>query len=767
MRILPPALVLACLACLAAGVFPAIAATSPPALLNYQGVLRDAADKPRNGTFDMTFRFFDAVTAGNEILIDAHASPSGVVVTNGLFNVLLGGGTITDGAGAGTYTSLDGVFRDYDTVWLEVQIAGETLSPRTRVVAAPYSLNAGSLGGLPASNFVDTTSSDQIKAGSLICDAGLFGLNDTGANYGYGVWGRGTQGGGIFLDTTDSGAAWLANGDTGIEATGSFRAGYFHSVSDNADVTVAHGGGIGIAATGSFYAAQFSPQSGSASVTLGSPAYAVDASGINATGSLAGRFRDLGTGSIARLGYGEYGVHSTASTAGYFLNSGGHSVVGLASGNWGVQGTGNFCGVGCGGGGLFSDPTGGTTSYVAYSNVGIETHASGSGGSFYNTGGTGISTAIATTSNGVISNGSKNFAQNHPDDPASIIVYTALEGDEAGTYTRGTARLVNGEARIPLGETFKWVTNPDLGLTAHLTPVGGWADLYVASKSTQELVVRSRDPRAGSAAFDYVVFGLRVGFEASPVVRDKEHDMPIPSSAPADDLFTRRPDLRRFTALSRFTGARRQSAASADGPLDLSATEALKAKIHVFDPARDGAAFRAPAAPPLTDTAAVSAATPAIAGPAGPPLASATSTGDGSRRAGDAPPGPAFPPNTSPVGIAGTVRAGDVVTITDAPDGLAVVATQPLDRGVIGIAGGARGATWNGQAPIVVSGVVALCNVDATAGAIAVGDLLVASGLPGHAMRSNGTPVAGAVIAKALEPLDGGTGTIRVLVLSR
>lgn len=140
---------------------------------------------------------------------------------------------------------------------------------------------------------------------------------------------------------------------------------------------------------------------------------------------------------------------------------------------------------------------------------------------------------------------------------------------------------------------------------------------------------------------------------------------------------------------------------------------------------------------------------------------------EAARRAGDGPTAPAFPPNTSPVSIAGTVRAGDVVTVTDAPDGQAAIAEQPLDRGVIGIVGGARDAAWTGQAPIVVSGVVALCNVDATTGAIAVGDLLVASATPGHAMHSKGGPVPGTVIAKALEPLEDGTGTIRVLVLSR
>jgi hypothetical protein len=773
-------IVLACLAFLAAGSAVGFAA-SPPGLLNYQGVLRDAADKPRNGSFDMTFHFFDALTAGNEILVDAHTTPSGVVVTNGLFNVLLGSGTITDGAGAGFYTSLDGVFRDFDTVYLEVQIGSETLAPRTRIVSAPYSLNAGSLGGLAASKYLDTTIGGQIKEGALACDQGLLGYNDSGQGFGYGLYARGLQGGGEFLDSNGSGVAYVGTGDVGIDASGNQMGGSFHDTSMSGQAYLGYSG-YGVYASGSQDGGAFFPSSGGTTAYLGDPAYAVAGFGTSGSGSLAGQFRDVSTGSIARLGYGAYGVHSTASTAGYFLNSGGHSVVGLASGNWGVQGTGNFCGVGCGGGGLFSDPTGGTTSYVAYSNVGIETHASGSGGSFYNTGG--ISTAIATTSAGVVSNGSKNFAQNHPDDPGSIIVYTSLEGDEAGTYTRGTARLVNGEARIPLGETFKWVTNPDLGLTAHLTPVGDWADLYVASKSTRELVVRSRDPQAGNVAFDYVVFGLRVGFEGIPVVRDKERDMPIPSSGFADELFARKPDLRHFTALSRFAAAR-HDVPGGDTPLDLNATEALKAKIHVFDPVRDGEAFRAPVAPPMPEAPAITGGTAPpgglvspgrIASPGvgrsmvSPSVAAAAPTPpliEGGRRVGDESEVPVFPPNTSPVSIAGSVRAGDVVTVTDAPDGQAVTAEQALDRGVIGIVAGSRGAAWTGQAPIVVSGVVAPCNVDASTGAIAVGDLLVASATPGHAMRAKGSPPAGTVIAKALEPLEGGTGTIRVLVLSR
>jgi len=50
--------ILACL--LASGLVLA----APPALINYQGVLRDASGDPRNGAFDMVFRFFDAQLLG-------------------------------------------------------------------------------------------------------------------------------------------------------------------------------------------------------------------------------------------------------------------------------------------------------------------------------------------------------------------------------------------------------------------------------------------------------------------------------------------------------------------------------------------------------------------------------------------------------------------------------------------------------------------------------------------------------------------------------
>jgi hypothetical protein len=66
--------------------------------------------------------------------------------------------------------------------------------------------------------------------------------------------------------------------------------------------------------------------------------------------------------------------------------------------------------------------------------------------------------------------------------------------------------------------------------------------------------------------------------------------------------------------------------------------------------------------------------------------------------------------------------------------------------------------------PIALLGKV-FCKVDAQYGAIAVGDLLTTSPTPGHAMKtSNPSKAFGAVIGKALRPLEEGQGLIPILI---
>jgi hypothetical protein len=60
------------------------------------------------------------------------------------------------------------------------------------------------------------------------------------------------------------------------------------------------------------------------------------------------------------------------------------------------------------------------------------------------------------------------------------------------------------------------------------------------------------------------------------------------------------------------------------------------------------------------------------------------------------------------------------------------------------------------------------CRVDANHGAIAVGDLLTTSTTEGCAMRvDDASLAAGAILGKALGPLDAGTGLVPVLVTLR
>ena len=57
------------------------------------------------------------------------------------------------------------------------------------------------------------------------------------------------------------------------------------------------------------------------------------------------------------------------------------------------------------------------------------------------------------------------------------------------------------------------------------------------------------------------------------------------------------------------------------------------------------------------------------------------------------------------------------------------------------------------------------CKVTTENGPIQVGDLLVTSATPGHAMKgSDRNRMLGAVVGKALESLPKGTGVIQVLV---
>jgi hypothetical protein len=401
------------------------------------------------------------------------------------------------------------------------------------------------------------TSGGWFLAGDGSADATL-GLSDTG---GTGVWAAGKQEGGYFEDTDGTGQSWIARGDRGIEGTGSSAGGAFWTPND---VSVANVATMtsGVEAFGPVQGGVFgdTDQTSIAYVATGD-------SGINATGNeMGGWFAQTELTSEAYLARGTAGINAFGEdTGGYFQNTTDQSAAYLGHIGRGIEAFGEV------NGGYFENTSLSGKVWAADGDRGLTATGDETGGHFEDLDdGTWSKVAEGTAS--FTGNGTKGFVQNHPYDAARVIVYAAQEGDEVGTYTRGTARLSGGEASVLLGETFEWVTNPDIGLTVYLTPVGSWSQLYVAEKSTRELVVRSAggDPEA---AFDYVVMGLRIGFEESSVVQEKRLDAPIPSMASVQDRYRSQPQLRQYTALERFEAMRWDTGEPL--PLDLSASETL------------------------------------------------------------------------------------------------------------------------------------------------------------------------------------------------
>jgi hypothetical protein len=71
------------------------------------------------------------------------------------------------------------------------------------------------------------------------------------------------------------------------------------------------------------------------------------------------------------------------------------------------------------------------------------------------------------------------------------------------------------------------------------------------------------------------------------------------------------------------------------------------------------------------------------------------------------------------------------------------------------------------RSPLALVG-KALCKVDTTFGSVAAGDLLTTSATPGHAMKvADRTKAVGAILGKALHPLDTGRGLVPILVSLR
>ena len=106
---------------------------APPPAVRIQGFVSDRSGGqpvPANGTFQMTFRLYDDAIGGNLV---AASGPSPVQVTGGLYNVDV----------PFPPASFNG-----SSLFLEVQINSEILTPRIQVVSVPYAYVAAQATGV-------------------------------------------------------------------------------------------------------------------------------------------------------------------------------------------------------------------------------------------------------------------------------------------------------------------------------------------------------------------------------------------------------------------------------------------------------------------------------------------------------------------------------------------------------------------------------------------------------------------------------------------
>ena len=157
-------------------------ATAPANIVNYQGRLLNTTGVPvSDATASISFAFYTATSGGTCLWSNSSASCASVTartvtLTDGLFTENLG-----DTAAATPYAAIgDAVFFDNVAVYLEVIVNTETLTPRKRLLAAPYAINASAIDGF------SSTQAGGTSALALVLDT-TGNLQLTGSPQGTGI----------------------------------------------------------------------------------------------------------------------------------------------------------------------------------------------------------------------------------------------------------------------------------------------------------------------------------------------------------------------------------------------------------------------------------------------------------------------------------------------------------------------------------------------------------------------------------------------------
>lgn len=224
----------------------ALSVWAAPGKIDYQGYLEDGGS-PVTATLDM--KFFIHRTSGTADDSVWSESQSDVVIQGGLFNVTLGSST----------TIPDTVFNG-DTRYLEIEVDGTTLSPRTQIVSSAYAMRVNTIDGADGGTIDGTVTAaygdydslniddDLDVGGTVAAGKGNFGVNNNNSGWYAFVAGENCSatGGNSTVagkDDTAAGNYSVVGGGAANKALFSFCTvgGGYDNIADNSGSTIAGG----------------------------------------------------------------------------------------------------------------------------------------------------------------------------------------------------------------------------------------------------------------------------------------------------------------------------------------------------------------------------------------------------------------------------------------------------------------------------------------------------------------------------------------------